>query len=492
MPDSPSSLASRPPTALVGQMAGEYRLGRVLGEGGFGTVYEAEHPVLKRRAAVKVLHRVAAKDSDALLRFVSEAQAVNQIRSRHIVDIFSFGKLSDGRHFYVMDLLDGEPLDRHLKRVGRFDVGTALQILNPIAAALDVAHAAGIVHRDLKPQNIFLSWEQRGEVVPKLLDFGVAKLLGDSAVKTVSGTPIGTPLYMSPEQARGDKVDARSDVYALGVLVHELFTGERPITADSMLGVLMAHIVQAPTRASAACPALSPLLDEPILRMLEKSPDARPHTAGEALAAITSAAEQAGLSIPHGLPKLVRPEPSADDDDIAHSSTVAEQSHEGSISRVDPSERLLRSSSSGARGVRWRWLAFGGVLGLLLIAGSLAYLRGTPPSKPAVESDGSKRGAATPASGAPAGNPLTGPRWGTPPRASTDNVAPAADAAPGTPAHAVPGPTDAAAPNEQSDDAGSALVPGATPRRVLPARKRKPAPPGAGANGIPSDLESPF
>jgi serine/threonine protein kinase len=492
MSDSPSSFASRPPTALVGQMAGEYRLGRVLGEGGFGTVYEAEHPVLKRRAAVKVLHRVAAKDSDALLRFVSEAQAVNQIRSRHIVDIFSFGKLADGRHFYVMDLLDGEPLDRHLKRVGRFDVGTALQILNPIAAALDVAHAAGIVHRDLKPQNIFLSWEQRGEVVPKLLDFGVAKLLGDSAVKTVSGTPIGTPLYMSPEQARGDKVDARSDVYALGVLVHELFTGERPITADSMLGVLMAHIVQPPTRASAAHPALSPLLDEPILRMLEKSPDARPATAGEALAAIAAAAEESGLTIPPGLPKLVRPEPSADDEDLAHSSTLSERSHEAAIGRGDSSAHFARSSAASQKtGVRWRWLAFGVVLGLLLLVGSLSYfLRSPAPDATEPRTAGERDpGSAHGRSSEPA--PALGDEPSSLP-AQASGAAPSPTQVPPAQAAALPG---ADTERSRAEQTSLSIDAGPTPPSVAPARKagahrRKAA--TTGADGIPSDLESPF
>src|SRR5687768_2369326 len=113
----------------TGRMAGEYRLGRKLGEGGFGTVYEAIHPLLKRRAAVKVLHRGTDSGSDAVQRFIAEAQAVNQIRSPHIVDIFSFGQLADGRHFYVMDLLEGEPLDRFLARSGRVDVGTALSLL---------------------------------------------------------------------------------------------------------------------------------------------------------------------------------------------------------------------------------------------------------------------------------------------------------------------------------------------------------------------------
>lgn len=290
-------------------MAGEYRLGRLLGEGGFGAVYEAEHPLLKRRAAVKVLHRVADRDSDAVQRFISEAQAVNQIRSRHIIDIFSFGTLSDGRHFYVMDFLDGEPLDRFLARVGRVDVETTLQLVTPIADALDLVHRAGIVHRDLKPQNIFLSWNENDEVVPKLLDFGMAKLLSNSPVRTVSGTPIGTPLYMAPEQARGEKVDARCDVYALGVLCYQMMTGQLPFDAETTVAILMAHLIQSAEKPSEVVPELSPEFDEPLLRMLQKDPAARPSSAGEAIAEIRRAAERAGVSVLPGPPKLPRPEP---------------------------------------------------------------------------------------------------------------------------------------------------------------------------------------
>lgn len=292
---------------ISGWMAGEYRLGRKLGEGGFGAVYEAVHPLLKRRAAVKVLHRIAGADSDAVLRFVAEARAVNQIRNRHIIDIFSFGKLPDGRHFYVMDLLEGETLDRYLKREGRLNVDHAVRLLRPIAEALDAAHAAGVVHRDLKPQNIYLVWDEQGVTVPKLLDFGMAKLLGESPVHTQSGTPLGTPLYMSPEQARGDQVDGRSDVYALGVLVYELLTGHHPITGENTIAVLMAHIIQAPPKMSELLPELAPELDEPVARMLEKKPEARPETASLALADIARVAEAAGLTISEGPPSLARP-----------------------------------------------------------------------------------------------------------------------------------------------------------------------------------------
>ncbi|MFL5306722.1 MAG: protein kinase domain-containing protein [Polyangia bacterium] len=343
-------------------MAGEYCLRRKLGEGAFGAVYEAEHPVLKRRAAVKVLHQIADKDSDAVQRFIAEAQAVNQIRNRYIVDVFSFGQLRDGRHFFVMDLLDGEPLDRRLRREGRFPVATALQILRPIADALDAAHAAGIVHRDIKPQNIFLAWEPTGEAVPKLLDFGMAKLLGDSPVRTLSGTPIGTPLYMSPEQARGESVDGRSDVYALGVVCYELLTGKLPVTGDSTIVVLMAHVMQAapPPSEVADVPAE---LNAPVLAMLEKAPRARPATAGEALAALIQAAERAGQAVPSGMPRLSPPSRAVAgerNDELASAETVP-----------SPTPTTVGPPAGARRSTRGRGVA---LAALLAVAGGAGVL----------------------------------------------------------------------------------------------------------------------
>ena len=359
MADSPIPKDATP--EITGWMAGEYRLGRKLGEGGFGAVYEAVHPLLKRRAAVKVLHRIAGADSDSVLRFVAEARAVNQIKNRHIIDIFSFGKLPDGRHFYVMDLLEGEPLDRYMAREGRCSVETVVQLLRPIAEALDAAHAAGVVHRDLKPQNIFLIWDETGESVPKLLDFGMAKLLGESPVHTVSGTPLGTPLYMSPEQARGDLVDGRSDVYALGVLCHELLTGSLPITGETTIGVLMAHLIQAPPRVSEVCADLSRELDEPVLRMLEKKPEGRPASASEALAELSRAAERTGAVVPAGPPRLSRPAPVASDK-YERSRESADTSLQGltdashAFTQLDlGSAAMVRSAGTSTRKRASRW-----------------------------------------------------------------------------------------------------------------------------------------
>jgi eukaryotic-like serine/threonine-protein kinase len=375
MPDSPLNADSSPSgqsgQEIVGRMAGEYRLIRKLGEGGFGAVYEAEHPLLRRRAAVKVLHQVAGMDSDAVLRFISEAQAANSIRSRHIVDVFSFGKLPNGRHFYVMDLLDGEPLDGFLRREKRCDIETTLRLLRPIAEALDAAHAAGVVHRDLKPQNLFLAWEPSGETVPKLLDFGMAKLLIESSVHTVSGVPIGTPLYMSPEQARGEKVDGRSDVYALGVLCHEMLTGRVPFTGESPLAVLVSHLTLPPPRASEVLPELPRELDEPILAMLHKEPGGRPATAGGAIAALVLAAEQAGRVVPAGMPHLPRPRrlPAATSTAFSPHSFTSEPVDDGApsgernVARTPATSAKRHATSSWALGV-----------GLLLLAAVVAYL----------------------------------------------------------------------------------------------------------------------
>jgi serine/threonine-protein kinase len=261
-----------------------------------------------------------------------------------------------------MDLLEGEPLDRFLARVGRVDVPVALQLLRPIAEALDAAHAAGIVHRDLKPQNIFLAWNAQGFAVPKLLDFGMAKLLGDVGVNTVSGTPMGTPLYMSPEQARGQKVERRSDVYALGVLVHELLTGSLPITGNTTIAVLMAHIGDEPPSASKVCPDLPPALDGPILRMLHKEPEQRPGSAGEALAELTQAAESAGIAIPLGLPQPPRPAPLPTSQRPGElSGTLAADSPSAQL-EPEPRGRAL-AASHGQRRLHWAWL---GVLAVLV------------------------------------------------------------------------------------------------------------------------------
>jgi serine/threonine-protein kinase len=513
---SSTSAAGRDnPSDIVGRMAGEYRLRRKLGEGGFGAVYEAEHPVLKRRAAVKVLHQAAGRDSDAVLRFIAEAQAVNQIRNRYIVDIFSFGELPDGRHFYVMDLLEGEPLDRSLARLGRFELPAVVQLLRPIAEALDTAHDAGIVHRDIKPQNIFLTWDASGDTVPKLLDFGMAKLLADSTVHTQSGTPMGTPLYMSPEQARGEKVDGRSDVYSLGILCHELVTGRLPITGESTIAALMAQVLQPPPRASEVCPDLPSAIDAPILNMLEKQPAARPATAGAAIAAL-AAAVAAGQEIPPGMPRIPRPAPPPkppEDESLPTALTERSPGRQDSAARSSEVATAARGGRPGGRPGRWL-LALAGVT---VVAAGVAVLKLSSPERSAAEPGSGAVPSLAPAPSAVAAPPAPAqPPLRDPARGAVDVTVRGAPAgarvwagdrllgeAPGPVAIAFgAAPVTLTVTAAGHEPATVTVVPNhalevtvALGRRATrrESRARAPGPPAAREDGkIPSDLESPF
>jgi len=254
-----------------GTLCGAYVLKRELASGGGGTVYEASHRILGRRAAVKVLRRQLAASPQMVARFVQEARAVNMIKHPCIVDIFEFDDLPDGRPFYVMELLDGIDLRTILNERGRFPPGEVLEILEPVCSALQAAHDLGIVHRDLKASNIFIG-NVDGKRVVKLLDFGIAKLLHPDAGEgglTVVGTRLGTSYTMAPEQIRGDGVDARTDIYALGVVLYHLLTGQYPFRAETMTDIERQHLEAPAPRPSAAAP-VPPALDAIVLRCMEK------------------------------------------------------------------------------------------------------------------------------------------------------------------------------------------------------------------------------
>ena len=298
------------PDLLAGDVVGEYVIVRKLGEGGFGTVYEAAHPVIGKRAAVKLLHAQYSADESITSRFVAEARAVNQIRNKNIVDIFGFGDLPDGRHYYVMELLEGVALDAYLDKVTRLPKTSALPILQGIAKAISAAHEAGIAHRDLKPENVFLELDSDGFVQPKILDFGMAKLLTQGAVpihKTQSGAPIGSPRYMSPEQCRGVAVDGRTDVYAFGCIAYRMLTGVTPFDSATALELMMAHVSAQPPPPSSQYSELGAEFDEPILRMLEKQPDARPQTLTHSYEMLRAAATRQGISIDDSGIRLAEP-----------------------------------------------------------------------------------------------------------------------------------------------------------------------------------------
>jgi serine/threonine-protein kinase len=298
-----------------GQKVGEYVVEEKIGAGGFGTVFRGTHPLIGKLVAIKVLKRQYSADPEMVSRFVAEARAVNQIRHRNIIDIFAFGALEDGRHYYVMEFLDGLPLDEYLESVGRVPLGEAIPILRAVARALDAAHAKGIAHRDLKPENIFLARDPDGSIFPKLLDFGIAKLLGTSASesshKTRTGAPIGTPYYMSPEQCRGRDVDHRTDIYAFGIVAFKLLTGEVPFDGDDYMDILLKQIGEEPPAPSSKNEDLPPSVDQGVLWMLAKDPSERPPNLVTAVRALEDAAAQAGIDFNVSQPSGVYASPTS-------------------------------------------------------------------------------------------------------------------------------------------------------------------------------------
>ena len=284
-----------------GTMIGEYRVEKKIGEGGFGAVFRALQPIIGKPVAIKLLSRSFSDDPAIVSRFIAEARAVNQIRHKNIVDIFSFGAIPDGRQYFVMELLVGEPLDERLKDKGFFELDELVPILRGVLRALAAAHAKGLVHRDLKPENVFLAVDDEGVVTPKLIDFGIAKLLGDESRehKTRTGTPIGTPYFMSPEQCRGKNVDHRTDIYSVGAMMHTLLTGRRPFDGDSAMDVLYKQMVDPAPRLGAHRPGLPTALEDLVLRMLEKDASKRPQSVTEVLRLIEELAGTSGrASIP--------------------------------------------------------------------------------------------------------------------------------------------------------------------------------------------------
>jgi len=282
-----------------GEQIGEYRIESKLGQGGFGTVYRAVHPVIGKTVAVKVLSRRFSSDPEMVSRFIAEARAVNRIQNKNIIDIFAFGALPDGRQYYVMELLGGLTLDQHIEERGYLSPEEAMPILVGIARALDAAHAAGIVHRDLKPENVFLVFDEDRGLSPKLLDFGIAKLFGEVSGehRTRTGVPLGTPYYMSPEQCRGRSVDHRTDIYSFGVLCYQVLTGTLPFTGDSFMDVMMRHVSDALPPVSARSPTLAPAFDQPIAHMMAKNPAERPPSVSAAVEELADAARSAGHSV---------------------------------------------------------------------------------------------------------------------------------------------------------------------------------------------------
>jgi serine/threonine-protein kinase len=287
---------------LIGTLLGEhYRIIERLGRGGMGTVYLVTHVHLKKKFAAKILNPDTARRPDSIARFQQEAVAASRLDHENIVDIANFGQSEDGTVYLIMEFLRGEALNQILAR-GRPELDDVLRIVVPICRGLAAAHSAGIVHRDLKPENVFVA-RRGGRHVVKLLDFGISKLtqqhLGDQGRLTQTGDVLGSPVYMSPEASRGDaNVDSRADIYAVGVMLYEMVTGQVPFSAENYLQVLYKHISEEPEPPRKLVPELPAALEAVILRCLEKNPADRYQRIEDVEAALTATVSGVELDAP--------------------------------------------------------------------------------------------------------------------------------------------------------------------------------------------------
>jgi serine/threonine protein kinase len=430
---------------LVGQSLAHFHIVEKIGEGGMGIVYRATDEKLLRTVALKVLPEALAADEQRRRRLLQEARAAAAVTHPNIASVHEVGE-SAGRIFIAMEYVDGEALR---SRLGvPLDVASALQIALQIARGLAKAHRAQVVHRDLKPDNVMIS--EDGHV--KLLDFGLAKL-GEERLQapaalaqqdtlpevTQHGHLVGTPAYMSPEQARGQSVDARTDVYALGVVLYEMLTGNRPFTGETTQDVLAAIVRDTPARVARCNPLVPPEVDQIVARCLEKVRDARYANGEELLEALSSYLH----------------EPRIPDSSGRHRGTSA------------PTMSFLTPDASTVipQGARRRWRGWTAFAGLVVFGAGLSYwirVRTVPvaealsalPTPSAVAADRPQASAAA----TPSATPST-------PSSSSEVVAPAASvgrpasrsktvAATGLPS--APAPPSASAPIDETPPASSA------------------------------------
>jgi len=276
---------------------GRYRIEARIGDGGMGVVYRATHVALKKPFAIKVMRGEQAHDPDVVQRFVQEARAASAIGHPNIVNINDFGSTVDGAVYLAMEFLAGQTLAQAMES-GPIECDRALRIFIQIAGALEATHEHGIVHRDLKPENIFLKPEPENPDFVKVLDFGVAKVRNATANITRTGMVVGTPHYMSPEQAAGQPVDHRSDIYSLGVIMYQALSGQLPFSAESFTDVMTKHMYEPPQAPSFFGVELPQVLEALVLQGLSKKPEERPQSMRELQLSLQRIQARAAFSEP--------------------------------------------------------------------------------------------------------------------------------------------------------------------------------------------------
>jgi tRNA A-37 threonylcarbamoyl transferase component Bud32 len=440
-------------------LGGKYRLIRKLAGGGMGAVWLAKHEVLDAEVAVKLMSPALADTPTARARFEREAKASAQLKSLHICKVQDYG-VEGGTPFMVMERLEGQDLGDRLAAVGRLTPAELAPIVAQICKALTVAHAAGIVHRDLKPSNVFLVREGNDEVV-KLLDFGIARELNTQLVddKTSSGMVIGSPHHMSPEQARGERVDPRSDLWSLGVVLFKALTGKRPFEGEQVTAVMLAIVGQPIPRVSEICEGLPAAFDAFFDRALSRDVDRRFETAAElssAFAAIAGGAD--------GTPWVqVRTGAGVGRDEPTRDAAPAATPLNGGGPAESTASRELRAvttqtaAAQGSRSLARKLLPWAALIAVVGVAG---FLLG--------QSRQGERAAASGQSVAPT-------------TSSGATGEPTASAAKSTAEPATPTVTPAPASSGSGLAAGSASGASTQPTKALPARQG-PKPGGAGVD----------
>jgi len=283
------------PDPLIGKTCGQYQIVELVGQGGMATVYKAYQPSLNRYVALKVLPEYLAHDDEFVKRFKQEATAAAALRHPNIIVIYDIGQ-ADNVHYIATEFLEGQTLDAVLKQSGALPLPRVVKIVNPLASALEAAHQQNLIHRDVKPSNVFINAKDH----VTLMDFGIVKAVSSTRL-TRTGLLVGTPEYMSPEQAEGHALDGRSDLYSLAVVVYQMLTGQTPFTAPTPNAILYAHVNRPPAPLSRLNQAVPPSVEAVVLRALAKKPADRFQSVTEFAIALEQAASQASASLSAGL-----------------------------------------------------------------------------------------------------------------------------------------------------------------------------------------------
>ncbi len=370
-----------PNDPLIGVRLGNFAITGVLGRGGMGVVYAAQHATLPTKAAVKVLLDEFARDGDLVKRFLDEAHVAASINDPHIVRVFDAGQLPDGRPYLVMELLEGHSLHEAL-REGPMSLVRGLKILRQVAAAIGVVHSYGIVHRDLKPENVHLGKDNKGADLAKVLDFGLAKPQGMQKGVTTAGTIVGTPEYMSPEQAQGQALDRRSDIYSFGCIAYATVTGVAPFDAETAISLLLKHVSEPAPDCRLKRGDAPESVAAVISRCMAKSPDERFGSMDEVVTALDAALKEMELGIGSGATVAVGISGTALSK--PHASTVAAQKPATTTaSATVPAEMTSTAPKSSSKTTLMIAL-----MGLMLVGGGVAgfLLMGKKKSEPKTSS----------------------------------------------------------------------------------------------------------